>query len=77
MGFLLLCPQDLKGLISMNDAINVVEEGYRGITEFPVINAPRRRVHSPASNLASSLYCDLVSLETLKLPPFRNTAAKL
>ena len=47
MGFLLLRPQDLKGLISMNDAINVVEKGYRGITEYPVINAPRRRVHSP------------------------------
>jgi len=47
MGFLLLRPQDLKGLISMNDAINAVEKGYRGITEYPVINAPRRRVHSP------------------------------
>ncbi len=48
MGFLLLRPQDLKGLINMREAIDVVEKGYRGITEFPVINAPRRRVHSPA-----------------------------
>ena len=48
MGFLLLRPHDLKGLISMREAIDVVEKGYRGITEFPVINAPRRRVHSPA-----------------------------
>ncbi len=48
MSFLLLRPQDLKGLISMNEAIDVVEKGYRGITEYPVINAPRRRVHSPA-----------------------------
>ncbi len=48
MSFLLLRPQDLKGLITMKDAIDVVEKGYREITEYPVINAPRRRVHSPA-----------------------------
>jgi hypothetical protein len=35
MGFLLLRPQDLKGLISMREAIDVVEEGYRGITGIP------------------------------------------
>ena len=48
MGFLLLRPQDLKDLISMKEAIEVVELSYRQITDFPVINAPRRRVHSPA-----------------------------
>src|SRR2546422_9084255 len=48
MGFLLLRPQDLKDLISMKEAIDVVELSYRQITDFPVINAPRRRVHSPA-----------------------------
>ena len=48
MSFLLLRPQDLKDLLTMKEAINLVEESYRGITEFPVINAPRRRVHSPS-----------------------------
>lgn len=47
MGFLLLRPQDLKDLISMKEAIDLVEQSYREIAEFPVINAPRRRVHSP------------------------------
>ncbi len=48
MSFLLLRPQDLRGLLTMKEAIDLVEESYRGITEFPVINAPRRRVHSPS-----------------------------
>ena len=48
MGFLLLKPDDLEGLVSMKDAIDAVEKGYRGGHKFPVINAPRRRVHSPA-----------------------------
>ena len=48
MSFLLLRPQDLKNLLTMKEAIDLVEESYRGIKEFPVINAPRRRVHSPS-----------------------------
>ena len=32
----------------MKSAIDAVCEAYRGTTEFPVINAPRRRVHSPS-----------------------------
>ena len=48
MGVLLLKPADLQGLVSMKDAIDAIEQGYRESTEFPVINAPRRRVHSPA-----------------------------
>lgn len=32
----------------MKEAIDAVEKGYAGGYEFPVINAPRRRVHSPA-----------------------------
>lgn len=48
MGVLLLKPSDLQGLVSMKDAIDSVEQGYRESTEFPVINGPRRRVHSPA-----------------------------
>lgn len=48
MSVLLLKPSDLQGLVSMKDAINAIEQGYRESTEFPVINGPRRRVHSPA-----------------------------
>ncbi len=47
MSILLLRPKDLKGLISMKEAIELMEKSYREITEFPVINAPRQRVHSP------------------------------
>ena len=45
MGVLLLKPDDLQGLVSMKEAIDAVEQGYRESTNFPVINAPRRRVH--------------------------------
>ena len=47
MGVLLLRPGDLQGLVSMADAIEVIEQGYAEAAAFPVINAPRRRVHSP------------------------------
>lgn len=45
---ILLRPSDLNSLVDMKSAIDAVCEAYRGATEFPVINAPRRRVHSPA-----------------------------
>ena len=44
---LILKPDELQGLVGMKEAIDAVEQGYRESTEFPVINAPRRRVHSP------------------------------
>ena len=44
---LFLRPQDLKGLITMAEAIEAVEQGYREAEDFPIVNAPRRRVHSP------------------------------
>ncbi|HEV2629112.1 MAG TPA: ornithine cyclodeaminase family protein [Pseudolabrys sp.] len=43
----LLKPQELHGLVDMESAIDAVSEAYRGAVEFPVINAPRRRVHAP------------------------------
>jgi ornithine cyclodeaminase/alanine dehydrogenase-like protein (mu-crystallin family) len=43
----LLRPHELHGLVDMKSAIDAVCEAYRGATEYPVINAPRRRVHSP------------------------------
>jgi ornithine cyclodeaminase/alanine dehydrogenase-like protein (mu-crystallin family) len=48
MGFLLIKPDELQDLVDMKEAIDAVEMGYAGGHEFPVINAPRRRVHSPA-----------------------------
>ncbi|MBT5051028.1 MAG: ornithine cyclodeaminase family protein [Rhodospirillaceae bacterium] len=48
MGFLLLGPEEIQDLVSMAEAIDAVEKGYAGGHEYPVINAPRRRVHSPA-----------------------------
>lgn len=44
---LFLRPEDLNGLIRMEEAIEAVEQGYREAAAFPVVNAPRRRVHSP------------------------------
>ncbi len=38
----------------MADTIDAIEQGYREAVEFPVINAPRRRVHSPAGVRVSS-----------------------
>jgi hypothetical protein len=48
VSFLLLQPNDLKGLVSMADAIDVIEKAYHEAATYPLINAPRRRVHSPA-----------------------------
>ncbi len=47
MRVLLLRPGDLQGLISMEEAIDVIAQGYAEAAAYPVINAPRRRVHSP------------------------------
>ena len=48
MGVLILRPDELQGLVSMREAIDAIEQGYREAAEFPVINAPRRRVHAPS-----------------------------
>ena len=45
---LLLRPHEIKDLISMKEAIDLVEQGYKEAAGNPIINAPRRRVHSPA-----------------------------
>src|SRR4051812_50012411 len=43
---LLLRPQEIKDVIEIDQAINLVEQGYREAQGYPLINAPRRRVHS-------------------------------
>ena len=44
---LFLGPEEIKGLISMEEAVAAIEQGYREADEYPIGNAPRRRVHSP------------------------------
>jgi ornithine cyclodeaminase/alanine dehydrogenase-like protein (mu-crystallin family) len=51
---LLLRPQDIADLIDMSKAIDLVEQGYREAQDFPLINAPRRRVHSRGNVRISS-----------------------
>ena len=46
---LLLRPQEIKDVIDIATAIDLVEQGYREAQRFPLINAPRRRVHSRAN----------------------------
>ena len=48
MAVLLLRPEELQGLVTMKEAIDIVEQAYRETYEYPAIGAPRRRVHSPA-----------------------------
>ena len=51
---LLLRPQEIKDVIDMKQAIDLVEQGYREAQGFPIINAPRRRVHSQQNVRISS-----------------------
>jgi len=44
---LFLGPSDVKNVVSMKESIDLVEQGYRDAADYPIINAPRRRVHSP------------------------------
>jgi ornithine cyclodeaminase len=46
---LLLRPQEITDVIDIAKAIDLVEQGYREAQGFPIINAPRRRVHSRAN----------------------------
>jgi alanine dehydrogenase len=51
---LLLRPQDIADIIDMSKAIDLIEQGYREAHDFPLINAPRRRVHSRSNVRISS-----------------------
>ncbi len=44
---LFLGPTEIKGMITMEEAVEAIEQGYREAEDFPLVNAPRRRVHSP------------------------------
>jgi ornithine cyclodeaminase/alanine dehydrogenase-like protein (mu-crystallin family) len=45
---LLVQPEEIRGIISMNDAVEAVRTGFREWGENPQINAPRRRIHIPS-----------------------------
>jgi ornithine cyclodeaminase/alanine dehydrogenase-like protein (mu-crystallin family) len=46
-GYLLLHPEDLEGLVGMEEAIDAIEKAYGDAATWPLVNAPRRRIHSP------------------------------
>ena len=41
-------PQDIRGLITMAEAIEAVELGFREWSDNHELNQPRRRVHAPS-----------------------------
>jgi alanine dehydrogenase len=44
---LLIAPDELKGIVTMAEAIDAVRSGFRAWGENPALNAPRRRIHLP------------------------------
>ena len=44
---LLISPDELKGIVTMAEAIEAVRLGFREWGESPALNAPRRRIHIP------------------------------
>jgi len=44
---LFLGPDEINGLLTMEEAMAAIEQGYREADEYPIVSAPRRRVHSP------------------------------
>jgi ornithine cyclodeaminase/alanine dehydrogenase len=45
--YLLLQPEDLEDLVDMADAIDAIERACGDAATWPIVNAPRRRIHSP------------------------------
>ena len=62
---LLLRPQELQGLVTMKEAIDIVEKGYREAGAYPAISAPRRRVHSPGGVRVSNFPGGVHGLEVI------------
>jgi alanine dehydrogenase len=44
---LLIAPDELKGIVTMAEAIDAVRSGFSAWGENPALNAPRRRIHLP------------------------------
>src|SRR5918999_432246 len=45
---LLVQPQEIRGIVTMKQAVEAVRTGFRGWGENAQINAPRRRIHIPS-----------------------------
>ncbi|MBI2348759.1 MAG: hypothetical protein HYV05_08925, partial [Deltaproteobacteria bacterium] len=43
----LIRPGEIRGIVTMAEAIEAVRTGFRQWGENPQINAPRRRIHIP------------------------------
>lgn len=44
---ILVSPQEIRGIVTMSEAVEAVRLGFREWGENPQINAPRRRIHIP------------------------------
>jgi ornithine cyclodeaminase/alanine dehydrogenase-like protein (mu-crystallin family) len=44
---ILVSPQEIRGIVTMNEAVEAVRLGFREWGENPQLNAPRRRIHIP------------------------------
>jgi ornithine cyclodeaminase/alanine dehydrogenase-like protein (mu-crystallin family) len=44
---LLITPGEVKGVVTMAEAVDAVRQGFREWGENPAFNAPRRRIHIP------------------------------
>jgi ornithine cyclodeaminase/alanine dehydrogenase len=62
---LFLGPSDITDIMAMGTAIDLVEESYAGAAEFPIINAPRRRVHSRSGVRVSNFPGGVDSLKVI------------
>ena len=45
---LLVSPQEIRGIVTMGEAVEAVRLGFREWGESPQLNAPRRRIHIPS-----------------------------
>ena len=45
---LLISPQEIRGIVTMAEAVDAVRLGFREWGENPQLNAPRRRIHIPS-----------------------------
>jgi len=44
---LLVSPEEIRGVVTMSEAVEAVRLGFREWGENPLLNAPRRRIHIP------------------------------
>ena len=44
----LIQPNEIRGIVTMSEAVEAVRLGFREWGENPQINAPRRRIHIPS-----------------------------